>query len=279
MGTNQRGSSGRISYRQYLFKMQRLRVQSILSLRSVRLCKGKQQGAVFKAKELKNRTKRESLLKCDTGFKDLKTQRGSPHCHEQEKKDVYAMFRQLGTTTFFITNSMADTKWKELLVILSLLVDKKEITEADVDQMNVETRRRLVRSDPVTRAWYYRHRMDSLLTAVCMCDDIIGKVEDFFLRDEFQRRGSPHSHWLSFNENAPVYGKQSNEEICKSIDKWIHCSRDPDLGSELVMLQEHRHSSTCFKREKGCLSSCRFRYPQPPMQETTILEPLGTEVS
>jgi hypothetical protein len=84
------------------FKMQRLRVQSILSLSSVRLCKGKRQGAVFKAKELKNlnRTKRESLLKCDIGFKDLKTLRGSPHYHEQGKKDVYAMFWQLGTATF-----------------------------------------------------------------------------------------------------------------------------------------------------------------------------------
>jgi hypothetical protein len=44
-------------------------------------------------------------------------------------------------------------------------------------------------------------------------------------------------------------------------------------------MQEHRHSSTCFKREKGCLPSCRFRYPQPPMQVTRILEPLGKEVS
>jgi hypothetical protein len=88
---------------------------------------------------------------------------------------------------------MADMKWKELLVILSLLVDKMEITEADVDQMNVETRWRLVCSDPVTCAWYYRHRMDSLLTAVCSCDDIIGKVKDFFLRDDFQQAAA----WIS----------------------------------------------------------------------------------
>jgi hypothetical protein len=89
------------------------------------------------------------------GFKDLKTLRGSPHYHEQGKKDVFAMFRQLGTATFLITNSMANTKWLELLVILSLLVDKKEIIEDDARRMDVETRRRLVRSDPVTCARYY----------------------------------------------------------------------------------------------------------------------------
>jgi hypothetical protein len=59
--------------------------------------------------------------------------------------------------------------------------------------------------------------MDSLLTAVYSCDGVIGKVKDFFLRDEFQQRGSPHSHWLTFNENAPVYGKQSNQEICDYV--------------------------------------------------------------
>jgi hypothetical protein len=261
------------------FKMQRLRVQSILSLSLVRLRNGKRQGAVFKASELKNPAKRESLLKCDIGFKDLKTLRGSPHYHEQGKNDVFAMSRQLGTATFFVTNSMADTKWLELLVILSLLIDKREISEDDARRMDIETRRRLVCSDPVTCARYYRHRMDSLLTAVYFCDGIIGKVKNFFLHDEFQQRGSPHSHWLTFNENAPVYRKQSNQVICDYVDDWIQCNCVPDLDSELIQLQEHRRSSTCFKRKKGCLPSCRFRYPQPPMQVTRILEPLGKEVS
>jgi hypothetical protein len=261
------------------FKMQRLRVQSILSLNQVRLRKGTRQGAVFKAKELKHRAKRKSLLKCYIGFKDLKTLRGSPYYHEQGKKDLFAMFWQLGTATFFVTNLMADTHWKELLVMLSLLVDKNVIKEDDVDQMDVETRRRLLRSEPVTYARYYRHRMDSLLTVVCSCDDIIGKVDDFFLRDEFQQRGSPHSHWLTFDDKAPVYGKQPNQKICDYVDDFITCARDPEIAEELILLQEHKHSNTCFKREKGCLPSCRFRYPQPPMQRTTILEPLGPEVS
>jgi hypothetical protein len=47
---------------------------------------------------------------------------------------------------------MADTRWRELLVILSLLVDKKVISEADVDLMATPTRERLVSSDTVTCA-------------------------------------------------------------------------------------------------------------------------------
>jgi hypothetical protein len=162
-----------------------------MSMSSVRLQKGKRQSNVFTVKELKNKASQEDFLKCDICFKDLTALRNSPHYTEQGKKDMYAFFRQLGTTTFFMTNSMADTRWRELLVILSLLVDTTVISEADVDQMDTPTRERLVSSDPVTCARSFRQSMDSLLTSICSCDKIIGKMKDFILRDEFQQRGSP----------------------------------------------------------------------------------------
>jgi hypothetical protein len=261
------------------FKMIRIRVNFIMSMSSVRLRKGKRQGSVFTAKELKNKASREDLLKCDIGFKDLKALRNSPHYTEQGKKDIYAFFRQLGTATFFITNSMADTRWRELLVILSLLVDKKVISEADVDLMDTPTCKRLMSSDPVTCARYFRHSMDSLLTSICSCDEIIGEMNDFFLRDEFQQRGSPHSHWLAFIKNAPVYGRAPDSEIYKFVDKYIRCHRDPKMDAELIKLQEHRHSGSCYRRETGCLPHCRFRYPRPPMQTTKTLTPLPDDMS
>jgi hypothetical protein len=50
---------------------------------------------------------------------------------------------------------MADTRWRELLVIMSLLVHKKVILKADVDLMDAPMRERLVSSDPVTSARYF----------------------------------------------------------------------------------------------------------------------------
>jgi hypothetical protein len=61
------------------FKMIRIRVNFIMSMSSVRLRKGKRQGNLFTAKELKNKAACEDLLKCDIGFKDLKALRNSPH--------------------------------------------------------------------------------------------------------------------------------------------------------------------------------------------------------
>jgi hypothetical protein len=65
--------------------------------------------------------------------------------------------------------------------------------------------------------------MDSLLTAIYSCDKIIGEMEDFFPRDEFQQRGSPHSHWLAFIKDAPVYGRAPDQVICDFVDKYIRC--------------------------------------------------------
>jgi hypothetical protein len=106
-----------------------------------------------------------------------------------------------------------------LFLVFVGTIDKKVISEADVDLMDTPTRERLVSSDPVTCARYFRHSMNSLLTSICSCDKIIGEMEDFFLRDEFQQRGSPHSHWLAFIKDAPVYGRAPHEEICKFVDK------------------------------------------------------------
>jgi hypothetical protein len=260
------------------FKMIQIRVNFIMSMSSVRLQKGKRQGNLFTAKELKNKAAGEDLLKCDIEFKDSKALRNSPHYTEQGKKDIYVFFRQLGTATFFITNSMADTRWRELLVILSLLVDKKVILEADVDLMDTATHERLVSSDPVTCARYFRHSMDSLLTSICSCDEIIGEMEDFFLRDEFQQQRSPHSHWLAFIKDAPVYGRAPDQEICDFVDNYIRCHRDPEMDPELIKLQKHMHSGSCYRRESGCLPHCRFCYPLPPMQTTKTLTPLPDEM-
>jgi hypothetical protein len=180
--------------------------------------------------------------------------------------------------TFFITNSMADTRWRELLVILSLLVDKKVISEADVDLMDTATRERLVSSDPVTCARFFRHSLDSLLTFICSYDEIIDEMENFVLRDEFQQRESPHSQWLAFIKDAPVYGRTPDQEICNFVDNHIRCHRDPEINPELIKLQEHRHSGSCYCRESGCLPHSRFRYPLPPMQTTKILTPLPDEM-
>ena len=75
----------------------------------------------------------------------------------------------------------------------------------------------------------------------------IGEIADYFYRVEFQQRGSPHIHGLSWVKEAPQYEISSDGEIVKFVHKYITCYK-PDSSSEmedLVNLQLHRHAKTC----------------------------------
>ena len=106
----------------------------------------------------------------------------------------------------------------------------------------------------------------------------LGKIADWFYRVEYQQRGSPHIHMLIWLEDAPVYRCNNDSDVTTFIDKIITCKK-PNNDPELVLLvnrQMHRHCQTCRKKSKA---ECRFNFPQPPMKSTTILHPLGDDVS
>lgn len=95
-----------------------------------------------------------------------------------------------------------------------------------------------------------------------------GKIKDFFIRVEFQQRGSPHVHILFWIDGAPSLGKNTDDDMITFIDKFITCKRNTRLA-EMINYQTHRHASTC--RKKG-QSVCRFGFPLPPLDKTMILQ-------
>jgi len=66
----------------------------------------------------------------ELSFHILKGLRSAPAHWEAEKK-VIAVIRQFGLPTFLIALSAAESKWNELLVILSLLLASRDITEEE----------------------------------------------------------------------------------------------------------------------------------------------------
>jgi len=73
------------------------------------------------------------------------------------------MIRQFGLPTFFITLSVAESKWNELLVILSLLLDSRDITEEEAAALSSAEKATLIRSDPVTFSRYFDCRFRQLM--------------------------------------------------------------------------------------------------------------------
>lgn len=134
--------------------------------------------------------------------------------------------------------------------------------------------------DPVTCAIYFNklvHVLMSMLTARKSYNPFGQyRVLDYFLRIEFQHRGSPHAHVLLWLDNDP------REEVSEAMPKTVQmindlCSVDErDLADpNMIRNQTHSHTFTCTKRGE---QHCRFNIPFWPMRCTQPLEPLAKKM-
>ena len=89
---------------------------------------------------------------------------------------------------------------------------------------------------------------------------------------EFQQRGTPHPHMFLWEKDAPKYGVDSDEDVCKYIDKYVHCSipsieEDEELHHLVTRCQVHRClKSKCKKKQRAC----KYHFPRYPSEKTLI---------
>ena len=255
------------------YKMKKLQTEQVCSKAhlAVRRCKTKSKQ--FTAGYILQDNMGESLVRLDEGYRIFRTIRNSPQYWQNQKKEVFAMIRQLGIPTLFMSFSASDLNWTDLILTLGKLVDNQDYTEAlKNNTISWQTRSRLVQSDPVTCVRHFDNRVNQFIQTVLKnrhCP--LGKLRDFFYRVEFQQRGSPHIHMLAWIKDAPKYGETNDADVMKYIDNIISCSGDvPQDQKQYVDLQRHKHSRSC---RKGGKAECRFGIPFPPMRETQILQP------
>lgn len=253
------------------FKLKKLQIKQISDKVSLAMRKCKLKGKKLTVNEVLSDESVDKIIKHDEGYKVLRTLRGSPPYWERTKKDIFAMIRQLGIPTWFCSFSAAETKWKPLLRVLAKLINNTNCTDSDISEMTWFEKNELIKADPVTCARYFDYRFQMFLSNVLKHETSpIGKIKDFFIRVEFQQRGSPHVHILFWINDAPSLATSNEPDVVSFIDKYITCRKNPQL-SGLVNYQTHRHARTC--RKKG-QSVCRFGFPLPPLDKTMILHGL-----
>ncbi|XP_070567274.1 uncharacterized protein [Ptychodera flava] len=260
------------------FKVKKLQIQQIKDKATLCLRKCNLKGRKVTAGEIQSPQNVDKIVRLDEGFRVLKTLRGSPPYWESAKRDIFAMIRQLGIPTFFMSFSSAESKWIHLLKILGKTVHDKEYTENEIRNMSWSTKSELIKSDPVTCARHFDRTFQRFMHDFLMSSlHPVGEIQDFFYRVEFQQRGSPHIHMLLWIKDSPQYNENSDDEVTKFIDQYITCDNDTDDESfaELINYQMHRHAKTC-KIKGQCV--CRFGFPVPPMPRTMILQPLPMDI-
>ena len=158
--------------------------------------------------------------------------------------------------------------------MLGELIDKKSYGNGELNAMTWEEKSRLIQNDPVTCARHFDFQVQQFILKFLLRDcALLGKIEDWYYRVEFQQRGSPHIHMLTWIEGAPKFGENSDEDVCRFVDNTISCSKPTDdcVLDDLVSRQVHNHSFTCKQKFK---KQCRFHFSQPPMKTTQIFYPL-----
>ncbi|KXZ41856.1 hypothetical protein GPECTOR_260g659 [Gonium pectorale] len=213
---------------------------------------------------------RDELIRTNVAYRDLEALRTSPDYMKRCKKHAFAMIRQFGMPTWFITLTSRDFHWPETLNAIRVAQGQPKFTDAELESMAFAERSNTVRSDPVTATRMYHRRLEAALKYLFLdCPETIGPVTDFYTMQEMNGRGTEHTHGLFWVKDAPQYGVASNEEVCAFVDKYVSCSIH-GIDPSLLGCQTHVHSSTCKTRGANV---CRFKFPRPPMRRTTILEP------
>ena len=265
------------------FKTRKSQIKLISDLELVSLRKViKKDGSNYTAKDLKQN--KENLIHHNEGYRFLKSVRGSPAYFEKVKKNVFAMMRFHGKPTFFVTFSAAESMWPDLLKNLGKVVDNKEYSDEEIENMSAKEKQRLITADPITCARHFNHRTHLLFKEFFTSSNSPFEMTEFFYRVEFQKRGSPHLHCLIWVKDAPIFDKENASEIADYVDQFISCSKylnvpvlSLDEQEKLIARQVHRHTRTCPAKNKVC----RFNFPKPPMDQTTVLSPFekGTKES
>ena len=140
------------------------------------------------AGQLKTQEGLESLICHDEGYKFLRALRGSLPYFEKAKKDLFAMIRQLGPAFTFCSFSSSETKWNHLLRILGKLINHKEYSYVELDNLTWDKKCRLIQSDPVTCARHFNYQFNTFLKDFLMSQmSPLGKIKDWFYRVEYQQ--------------------------------------------------------------------------------------------
>lgn len=196
----------------------------------------------------------------------------------QRKKDLFAMIRQNGRPTAFMTLSANEIGWTNLIQLLYKLANKgADISERAASELSFIEKSTLFNEDAVTCAIYFNKLVNLLLTILQSKEcSPFGRyrVAEYFKRIEFQHRGSPHAHILLWLENAPDNMiDENNSEVIHLIDSLVSVSASQASGN--IKLQTHKHTFTCYKKiVANKPQKCRFEAPFMPCRKTLNLTPM-----
>ena len=107
---------------------------------------------------------------------------------------------------------------------------------------------------------------------------VLGQVDHFYWKKEYQARRAPHYHVLLWIRDAPVIGRDDPECVLAWLQERITChipdkKTDPDLHRLVTRYQMHKCSVYC-KRRRKCgstfITRCKVGFPRQAYKTATL---------
>ena len=172
--------------------------------------RGRNSGRIT-ASQVKSQTALNDFVCTDKAYRFMKNVRGSPAYYQRIFYDLLAMIRQLGTPTWFLTLSAADTKWPDMIQTITKQYGVN-YSDEDVAGLSFEEKSNWLKRNPVTAARHFEFHLNVFFKNFLKSSaKPLGEMVDYVIRMEFQARGSPHAHTVIWVKDAPKYGIDSDE--------------------------------------------------------------------
>lgn len=220
------------------------------------------------------RTVADIVKQIDSGDRQLESNlsslfgniRGTREYWYARQGEINCMMKEFGPPTWFLTLSCAEYTWDNLH-------DHLRTVNSDMTGVDNLTPGELCACDPVSVCRHYHNRFHSILRNLILSksNPVLGQVEHYFWRVEYQMRGAPHIHLVLWIKSAPLIGENTDEQILNFISKYVTCAipyehTSPNLFKYVNNFQSHKCSQYClrkFKTDDGKFTThCRFGFPR-----------------
>lgn len=224
----------------------------------------------FRVKDLLNSDVNPDIQSCSWSF--MRNIRGTPAYWYNIRETLYCFMENMGPASWYLTLSANDLNWVDMAMALD-----NTLTLADAKRLTRPQRQKLLNENPVRASRWFAKKVRAFLNDYLRsADNPLGKVDDWFVKIEFQARGSPHAHILLWCSNPKTHAPapdastlEGQREALKWVQKCVTAAVPgegcPDLRNIVQTCQKHRCKTTCFKSGR---KKCRFRFPPGLPQES-----------
>ncbi|XP_066600007.1 uncharacterized protein [Prorops nasuta] len=144
----------------------------------------------------------------------------------------------------------------------------------------------LIASDPVSVSRFIKNKFEAIIDFITSPDNPIGEVSHYFVRREYQGRGTQHFHMLIWIKDAPIINESSTEDVAAFILKYVTCRIpskmiSPELHRRVDTHQRHKHNSYCLRTKKTNNKTnkiCRFGFSRP-ITETLLIRDVAVSMA